>query len=136
MTLCTSTNLRRFAFAAVLAGAATFSSTAVGDPSPASAKPREWDIGSYDNCTAQATAWFVNGVTNHQELQQQLRNCCEFSGGVFSETQECVAPTGEEAQEAERAPVETPFIGPDATLWIPPSVGPVAPPPSEVMQAP
>jgi hypothetical protein len=37
--------VRRIAVAAVFAGAAAVSSSAVGEPAPACAEPREWDVG-------------------------------------------------------------------------------------------
>lgn len=100
----------------------------------ASAIPREWDFSNYDDCMAYILADYQTGKRASQKYNADAGSCCRSSGGLVSETQLCAAPTGEEAQEAGRAPVETPFIGPDATLWMPPPAGPVAPPPSEVMR--
>ncbi len=138
MTLCTSTNLRRFTFAAVLAGAATVSSTAFGDPAATRAAPREWDIGAYDACSTRVdNAIWIEGTIAEENVNDAYRECCLKTGGDWDLAKgTCVAPPAEQAQEAELPPVGTPFIGPDATLWMPPPVGPVAPPPSQVMQAP
>jgi hypothetical protein len=136
MTLHPFTILRRATLAVVLAASTTVSANAF---TIASAVPREWDVVSYDDCVATWLAEYQTGDFTFQDYHGAVVGCCINSGGVVSETQGCVAPPAEQAQEAERAPVETPFIGPDATLWMPPPVGPVgpaAPPPSEVLRAP
>lgn len=137
MRLCTSRNLHRVTLAAVLAGVATFTGSAVGDPAAACAAPREWDIGAYDSCVATVYEGLPDNISPEQneEMWDSLRWCCESTGGRWKAgSSNCEAPPAEQAQEAERAPVGTPFIGPDATLWMPPPVGPVAPPPTAVMQ--
>lgn len=141
MTLHASAILRRAILAAALAAAATVSSSAVGDPATACAAPREWDIGSYDSCTTRVdNAIYIEGTIAEGNINDAYRECCVKTGGDWDLAKgTCVAPPAEQAQEAERAPVETPFIGPDATLWMPPPVGPVGPvgpPPSEVLLIP
>jgi len=137
MTGRTPKYLRRLALATLLAAAATFSVSAVADPAVACAEPREWDIRHYDDCMAYALAQYQTGEMTFQEYNSNVNTCCWQSGGVVSETQLCVAPTGEQAQEAERqpAPPEDGLI-----LWpgyqVLPPAGPAAPPPSEAAQAP
>ena len=124
MTFRTSTHLRRLAFATLLAAAATFSGSAIGDPALACAEPREWDIGGYDDCMAYALAQYQTGKMTFQEYNSNVNTCCWLNGGVVSEDQLCVAPTGEQSQEAERAPVEPAIQPPEATLWMPPPQDP------------
>ena len=123
-------------FAAVLAGAATFSSGAFSDPATACAAPREWDIAFYDDCIQAASdAWQADEIS-YGEWQAARAECCEASGGVYDyglSDRGCTAPPAEQAQEAERQPAPPEF---GMTLYMPPPVGPVAPPPSQVMQAP
>lgn len=122
MSTRTTTHLPRRPLAALFAAAAAFGGITFVAPQIASAEPPEWDIGSYDACTDYAGSQFVNGQITQQELQQQIRNCCDYSGGIVSESQECVAPVAEQAQEAERTPVEPPGVRSEseATLWMPP----------------
>ena len=100
----TSINLRRLAIAIPMAAAATFSAGAFGHPATACAAPRESDVAIYDDCMADLLADYQTGK-ELQEYNGDAKTCCKTSGGVVSETQGCVAPTGEEAQEAERQPV-------------------------------
>jgi hypothetical protein len=128
----TSTYLRRLALATLFAGAATLSSSAFGDPAVACAAPREWDIQSYDDCMAYILADYQSGKRTFQEYNADAKTCCWTSGGVISETQLCVAPTGEEAQEAERQPSPPPpppgqVVGPPATLATQPPPPPAPP---------
>lgn len=137
MTTRKSTYWRRLALATLFAGTATFSASAFGDPATACAAPREWDVGRYDSCVADALALYQTGSYTFQDYHEDVQTCCLNTGGVLSETQGCVAPVGEQAQEAERQPV--PPAPPDfgmATLYMPPPPGPVAPPPSEAILAP
>jgi hypothetical protein len=130
------TILRRATLAIVLAAATTVTVNAFGDPITAPAQPREWDIGAFDDCTgAAAELWGAKKITV-ADYDWQVAQCCLTTGGLYRGEGICVAPPAEQAQEAEKAPVGTPFIGPDATLWLPPPVGPVVPPPSEVLRAP
>jgi hypothetical protein len=136
MTSHAVTISRRVTFATLCVAATTVSANAF---TIASAGPREWDVVSYDDCVATWLAEYQTGDFTFQDYHGAVVGCCINTGGVVSETQGCVAPPAEQAQEAERAPVEAPFIGPDATLWMPPPVGPVgpaAPPPGEAIQTP
>lgn len=134
MTPRTTTYLRRSAFAILFGAAATLSASAFGDPATARAVPREWDIEGYDECMAYALAQYQTGDHTFQEYNQNVNTCCIINGGVVSETQVCVAPSGEQAQEAEKQPAPPPDGG--MTLWMPPPAGPAAPPPSEAVLAP
>ncbi|MDZ4269545.1 MAG: hypothetical protein U1D00_28340 [Mycobacterium sp.] len=115
----------RVAQATLIAAAATWAVGAFGEPADALAEPREWDVVNYDDCMAYILADYQTGKRTFQEYNGDAISCCRTSGGVYSETQGCVAPPAEQAQEAERAPAEIPVIGPDATLWMPPPDGPM-----------
>lgn len=133
MPLCASTIQRRFTFATVLAGAATLSGIAVGDSVTASAEPKEWDIGAYDNCLVVAADLYGAHKISVNDYDWEVAQCCVTSGGLYHGDGICVAPPAEQAQQAERQPAPP---EPGMTLYMPPPVGPVAPPPSEVMQSP
>lgn len=134
MTPRTFTYLRRFAFATLLAAAATLSGSAFGDSATACAEPREWDIERYDSCVAFFLADYQSGDTTFQEYNQSVKNCCYITGGDWSGGQCVAAPFAEEA-ERQPAPPALPEV--EATLWMPPPpAGPVAPPPSEAVLAP
>lgn len=99
--------LRRYMPAALLA-AATALGVVFADPAIASAAPKEWDIGTYNDCI--------------QQLQDDsgpsyavLTFCCAFSGGVWNEAKgECVAPP---ATDVERTP--PPRVPPPAQTTAP-----------------
>ncbi len=137
MTPRPSIYLRRFALATLFAGAATFSASAFGDPAVACAAPREWDIGAYDACVARALADYQGGKSTFQDYNENVMVCCVATGGDWNYAAaaggDCVAPYGDQAQEAERQPV--PSDG-GMTLWMPPPAGPAAPPASEAASAP
>lgn len=134
MTARTSTYRRRVALATLLAGAATFS--AFEAPAASFAAPREWDIGRYDSCVADALALYQTGSYTFQDYHEDVQTCCLNTGGVLSETQGCVAPISEEAQEAEGQPTPPGPLDSVATLYLPPPAGPAAPPPNEATLAP
>jgi hypothetical protein len=131
----TSTYLRRLALATVFVAVATFSGSAFGNSAVASAAPREWDIGAYDACSTRVDdAWIAGKISDASHIDA-YRECCEKTGGIWSSaSRDCVAPPAEQAQEAERAPVETPALQPEATLWMPPPMvlypGAIAPGPA------
>lgn len=129
------TYVRRLALATLFAGAATLSASAFGDPATAHAAPRQWDIGEYDDCMAYILADYQTGKRTFQEYNEDAKTCCWVTGGVVSETQGCVAPVGDQAQEAERrpAPPEVGILWPGYTV-APPPAGPAAPRPSEAVR--
>lgn len=131
-----STSWRRLALVTLLAGAATVSASAFGDPAAACAAPREWDVESYDSCVAVWLAEYQTGDFTFQDYHDAVIGCCLRSGGEVSDTQGCVAPVGEQAQEAERQPEPPAPLDGDMTLYMPPPPGPAAPPPSEATLAP
>jgi hypothetical protein len=139
--------LRRAALVTLFAAATTLSASAFEDPAAARAEPREWDVANYDDCMAYLLADYQSGKRTFQEYNADANTCCWTSGGVVSEEQLCVAPTGEQAQEAEREPATpapaSPEVGmlPDGgmTLYMPPPVapaGPAGPRPSEAVLIP
>ena len=132
-----STYLRRFALATVFAAVATFSGSAFTDPAAAWAAPREWDIGAYDACSTRVDdAWIAGSISDDSHVDA-YRQCCENTGGIWSNaSNQCVAPPAEQAEEAERAPVETPAVGPEATLWMPPSPPPMVLYPGAIQPGP
>ena len=135
MTLRPSTYRRRLALATLLAGAASLSANGFGAPAPAGAEPREWDIGRYDSCVADALAFYQTGGYTFQDYHEDVKTCCLNTGGDLIGDQ-CVAPPAEQAQEAERQPAGPALPEVEATLYMPPPVGPVGPPPSEATLAP
>lgn len=106
--------------AALLAGFALSSMATAG------AEPREWDVGAYDQCWNSGL-----GIGLHDaEWDEHVQYCCIKSGGDWVAApgagKHCVAP---QAQEAERAPAQTPIFLPEtvATLWLPPPPNPNSP---------
>jgi hypothetical protein len=126
MTPRTSTYLRRLALAIPFVVAATFSGSAFGDPAVACAAPKEWDVGAFDACTARVDDAWARGLISDDSHVDAYRECCERSGGIYSPgaMSGCMAPPAEQAEEAERAPVE-PIVQPEATLWMPPPPPPM-----------
>ena len=51
-----------------------------------------WDIGSYDSCAQAADNRFMAGKTNLATYTDEIRFCCDKSGGEWSQTQGCTAP--------------------------------------------
>ncbi len=51
-----------------------------------------WDIGSFDKCAAQADMRYLSGTTNHATWQDEIRFCCDRSGGEWTANQGCTAP--------------------------------------------
>ena len=60
----------------------------------ANAAPQEWDIGAYDECTAQAKKDAADGILNTVEaVNAAWRQCCRQSGGVVTpDNRGCQAP--------------------------------------------
>ena len=112
---------RRVALATLFAAAATFSASASTDPAVACAAPREWDIGAYDACSTRVDDAWIAGSISDDSHTDAYRECCEKTGGIWSIARnDCVAPPATQAEEAERAPAETPAPQSEATLWMPP----------------
>lgn len=144
MTSHPFTSLRRLALATLLAGAATLGVSAFGEPAAACAAPLEWDVADYDSCVATWLGEYQTGDFTFQDYHDAVKGCCLNSGGVLSETQGCVAPVSDQAQEAERPPAPSGQPAPPGqpglldggmTLYMPPP-GPAAPPPSEATLTP
>lgn len=51
-----------------------------------------WDIGAFDSCVAAANDRFISGKTDNDTWGDEIRFCCERSGGEWSQTQGCTAP--------------------------------------------
>ncbi len=74
-------------------GAAVFAMTAGGLLQPAvSSAEKVWDIGAYDSCVAAANNRFQSGKTDNTTWGEELRFCCDRSGGEWTESQGCTAP--------------------------------------------
>lgn len=136
MTPNSSSYWRRLALATLLAGAATFSSSAFGDPAVAYAEPKELDVGAFDECTSRVDDAVNDGVMREENQLDAYRQCCEINGGVWAPNGLCAAPPFEQAEEAERQPAPPGPLDSVATLYMPPPAGPAAPPPSEATLAP
>lgn len=100
------------------ASAAALAATAVvlAFPAIASGAPREWDIGTYDQCIASGIGkgYDADEWRNHQAL------CCYTSGGDWNAAQgKCQAPPAE--QQASRPSIAQQGDIPDYTLEPTPS---------------
>ena len=95
-----------------------------GDPATASAAPREWDIGAYDDCVQAADELFLEGKINAATHLDLYNGCCVNSGGVLGPPPEnlCSAPA------ANRVP---PSDLPTQTLT--PALA-ITPPPGDIAQ--
>lgn len=92
-----TTQLHRLVPAAVLLAAATLGGSAVGNPAIACAVP-EWDVDYYDRCVATVLADYQSGKRDFEHYNIGVVLCCENSGGIWTESQGCVAPPAEQAQ--------------------------------------
>jgi hypothetical protein len=79
----------RTATLALVATAVAFASPAV-----AAAEPKEWDIGTYDQCTA---SYPYDRQENIARWYDHLKYCCLKTGGVW-EGSKCVAPPKDQAE--------------------------------------
>jgi hypothetical protein len=59
-----------------------------------------WDIGAFDSCTKAAEKRFITGQTNSSQLSDEIRFCCDRSGGEWSQTQGCTAPAAAQTDPA------------------------------------
>ncbi|MGV0716345.1 hypothetical protein ABQE93_13170 [Mycolicibacterium sp. XJ662] len=69
-----------------------------------------WDIGAYDTCVDGANKRYGNGTTTAQTYRDEIRFCCEMSGGEWNSTGnfgrgKCEAPPAT-AQTAPQSPGE------------------------------
>ena len=72
-----------------------------------------WDIGAFDSCTSAADARYVAGKTNNAQWQDEVRFCCDRSGGEWSQTQGCTAPA---AAQTDPTPTLPPVVVPGGTI--------------------
>jgi hypothetical protein len=104
MTRTTRTGLALHTFvpAALFAAATVLGVCTLADPAVATAAPREWDLGTYNNCI--------------ERLQDDdgpsygiLSFCCAFSGGIWDDdTGECTAPPATEVERPRQPYVPPP----------------------------
>lgn len=121
-----SLTLRRAGSAVLIAAAATFVGSAVGEPAPASA--REFDVGQYDRCLNNLAQGLMAGdITDGQyvELHQQ---CCRVADGDWTPhgggggKGTCGAPPAIAASTPVAPPSEA--ANPDVPAGPPPSTKP------------
>ena len=55
----------------------------LGHSATASAAPKEWDIGAYDDCIKAADELFLEGKINAATHLELTNGCCVTSGGVL-----------------------------------------------------
>ncbi len=80
------TSVTLFAAAAIAMAAGGLAHPAV------SHAEKVWDVGKFDNCVKAAEKRFGSGQTDTQTYTDEVRFCCETSGGEWSQTQGCTAP--------------------------------------------
>ena len=66
----------------IVFAAAMLAAPVAGDPPPAVAEPREWDIGLFDACIKYTDNLYVAGEITYEESLVRADDCCESSGGV------------------------------------------------------
>jgi hypothetical protein len=113
---------------ATVLGAAAIVAAISGLAQPAvSHAEKYWDVGSYDNCVRVADNRMLSGQTTTSQYWQEVRFCCDRSGGEW-QSGRCTAPpmTGPPPQDGPI--VQTPGTGTAQTVD-PPQTGPVTPPP-------
>jgi hypothetical protein len=77
---------------------ATFATAAIAMIAGALVQPatahaeKVWDIGAYDSCVAAANDRFVSAKTDDATWGEELRFCCDRSGGEWTQSQGCTAP--------------------------------------------
>ena len=90
------TRFRQLLPAAVFAAVFAFGSSALGYPAIATAQPRVWDIGDYDDCLEQARADYQTGKITLQDLTEADHICCVVTEGVWDADKGfCHAPPGD-----------------------------------------
>jgi hypothetical protein len=93
----------------IVFAAAMLAAPVAGDPPPAVAEPREWDIGLFDACIKYTDNLYVAGEITYEESLVRADDCCESSGGVVDPghggcTAPAVAPSSPAAPPTENAP--------------------------------
>lgn len=63
-----------------------------------------WDIGSYDRCVRTADDRYLSGQTDSATHSDEIKFCCNRSGGEWSQTQGCTAPAPVNAQGTPEPP--------------------------------
>jgi hypothetical protein len=73
---------------------------ALGSPAVATAEPKEWDIGTYDQCVRSFSDDPNASAATHQRWKDHMKMCCDKSGGVYQYSGQggCVAPPKEQAE--------------------------------------
>ena len=106
--------LRHLAAAGLFAAAATVSGSAIGETATACAEPREWDVADYDSCIHAARVRYEQSkqtAADGQRYLDDLRFCCDRSGGVWGQTslgEGCVAPpANNSAHQPGNGPIHT-----------------------------
>ncbi len=79
-------NVAVFKAAAVALAIGAFASPAV------SHAEKVWDIGQFDSCVKAAEDRFGSGKTDSATLADEIRFCCDRSGGEWTASQGCTAP--------------------------------------------
>jgi hypothetical protein len=86
---------------------------AVGFTSPgvASAEPKEWEIGAYDECVRSFNDNPNDSEANHKRWVDHMKMCCDKSGGIYQYSGQggCVASKDQpqEWQRSSNLPTET-----------------------------
>jgi hypothetical protein len=92
---------RRLMPVAFIVAAGALGGSALAEPAHACAAPREWDIGTYDQCLNDGLG---QGYTDEEWLNHQAL-CCWATGGDWNAAQgKCQAPPAESAQRPHIAP--------------------------------
>ena len=74
---------------------------AVAIASPvASAEPREWDIGAYDQCVGSFDGNPATSAADFKRWEDHMKMCCDKSGGVYkySGNGGCESPPKDQAE--------------------------------------
>ncbi|MGE5694159.1 MAG: hypothetical protein ACM4D3_02690 [Candidatus Sericytochromatia bacterium] len=98
-------------------GAATIA-MAVGGLAEPAVSQAVWDIGAYDSCEKAAHDRWIRENRTNQQLRDDLRFCCDRSGGEWSQTQDCTAPA---AAQTDPTPTLPPNVTPGGTIFTRPS---------------
>ncbi|WP_123026158.1 hypothetical protein [Mycolicibacterium stellerae] len=89
---------------------------ALASPAVATAEPKEWDIGAYDQCKA---SYPYDRQDNIGRWYDHLKYCCIKTGGVWAGSK-CVAPPKEQAEEwTPPSDLSTQTLTPDP-VYVPP----------------
>lgn len=79
-------------------GAAVFGAAAIALAIGGFAQPtvalaeKVWDIGEFDSCSKKAEDRFITGKTNSAQFADEIKFCCQMSGGEWTSAQGCTAP--------------------------------------------